>query len=52
MSHSVLKTMFHAFIMSHVRYGIVIWDNIFNSYLHPIHVVCNKAIRIISSVHS
>ena len=44
--------MFLAFIMSHVRYGFVIWDNTFNSFLHPIHMMYNKAIRITSSVHS
>ena len=38
--------------MSHVSYGIVIWGNTFNSYLHPIHMTYNKAIRIISSAHS
>ena len=52
MSRSVLVPMFHALIMSHVCYGIVIWGNTFNSYLHPIHMMYNKAIRIISSVHS
>ena len=41
--------MFHAFIMSHVRYGIVICSNTFNSYYYPIHLMYNKAIRIISS---
>ena len=54
-SRSVLMTivinMFHAFIMSHVRSGIVIWGNTFNFYLHPIHMMYNKAIRIISSAH-
>ena len=51
MSHSLLMTMFHAFIISHVHYGIVIWGNTFNSYLHPIHMIYNKAIKTISSAH-
>ena len=51
MSCSVLMTMFHEFIMSHVRYGILIWGNTFNFHLHPIHMIYNKAIRIISSAY-
>ena len=47
----VLMTIFYAFIISRVRYGVVIWGNTFNSYLHPIHMMYNKAIRIISSAH-
>ena len=50
-SGSVLMTMFHAFIMSHFHYGFVICGNTFNSYLHPIHMMYIKAIRIISPTH-
>ena len=41
--HNVLPMMFHAFIISHIRYEILIWGNTFLTYLHPIRVLYNKA---------
>ena len=42
----MLVTMFHAFIMLHIRYGIIIWGNTFCTYLHPLNMLYKTASRI------
>ena len=46
MFYSILIAIFHAFIVSHIRYDILIWGNTFCTYLHPINMLYKKAIRI------
>jgi hypothetical protein len=50
MPRTVLMSMFHAFIMSHLRYGVLVWGNTFTTYIYRVKVLFNKAIRIILNV--
>ena len=47
MSRDILTSMFHSFVLSYLRYGILIWGNTFASYLHHINMLYNKAIRAV-----
>ena len=45
---SVLKTLYHSFIQSHMNYCSLLWGLGCKSSLHPIFVAQKKAIRVIS----
>ena len=43
----VLVSMYHAFVMSHTLYGVLVWEKMFSSYLHPVNkMFYNRGIRI------
>lgn len=44
----VLIDVYNALIHSYLRYGVIVWGNASDSTLHPLKVLVNKAIRIIS----
>ena len=48
--HTVLLSMFHAFIMSYLRNGVLIWGNTFSTYKHRVSVLYSKAIRDVLSL--
>ena len=45
---SVLREIYYALINSYARYGIIAWGNASESALHPLNVLLNKAIRIMT----
>ena len=45
---SVLREVFYALIHSYLRYGIIVWGNASETSLHPLKVLVNKAIRIMT----
>lgn len=48
-SHSILLSLYYAFIHSHINYCITTWGNTYNTHLAPLQTVQNKAIRIVTS---
>ena len=50
MPRAVLMSMFQAFVMSYLRYGVLLWGNTFPTYIYRVRVLFNKAIRAILSV--
>ena len=47
-SISVLREVFYALINSYLKYGIIVWGNAAEIILHPLKVLVNKAIRIMT----
>ena len=45
----VLKQLYFAFFHPHLLYGIIIWAATFKSYLEPLNILQNKAIKIIDN---
>ena len=45
---SVLREVYFALINSYARYGILSWGNASETALHPLKVLLNKAIRIMT----
>ena len=45
---AVLREVYFALINSYTRYGILVWGNASETTLHPLKVLLNKAIRIIT----
>ena len=50
MPRAVLMSMFQAFVVSYLRYGVLLWGNTFPTYIYRVRVLFNKAIRAILSV--
>ena len=43
-----LKTIYYALVNSYLRYGILIWGNASHTVLHPLNVLNNRVLRIIT----
>jgi hypothetical protein len=44
-----LKTMYYAFVHSHINYGLEIYGNTFKTYIEPLQIMNNKILRIIQN---
>ena len=45
----ILIRLYYAFFHSHLLYGLLVWSATYTSYLQPINILQNKALRIISN---
>ena len=45
MPRAILMSMFQAFVMSYLRYGVLLWGNTFPTYIYRVRVLFNKAVR-------
>ena len=45
----ILIRLYYAFFHSHLLYGLLVWSATCTSYLQPINILQNKALRIISN---
>ena len=48
---STLKQLYYAIFHPHLLYGINIWGATYISYLKPIRILQNKALRLLSNAH-
>ena len=46
-----LKQLYYALFHPHLSYGICIWGATYNSYLEPLRILQNKALRLLSNAH-
>ena len=49
MSTKLLVEVYHSLIHSYLRYGIMVWGTASDVNLHPLKVLVNRAVRIITS---
>lgn len=45
----ILRTLYHALVESHLRYGILSWGSAFKSHLFPLEVLQRRFLRLIYS---
>jgi len=49
-SESVIKQLYYAFFHPQLLYGLIIWGVTFKSYLNPLQILQNKALKAISDM--
>ena len=44
----VLRKLYYAYFLCHLSYGLTVWGNTYTSYLHPLKILHNRCIRLLS----